>query len=123
MERRGHGVFFGRERVRRFQTACGAFLCLALWTGTVCVGAVGAVGAVGFNSGDLVRLTRSETLLFKGENYKPAPKNQEFSVLKYDPAQKLVYVPYYKEDGSVVAVTVPSEALEGVVRDGWGELV
>jgi cytochrome c5 len=73
--------------------------------------------------GELVRLNRSETLLFKGENYKPAPKSQEYTVLKYDPAQKLVYVPYFKEDGSAVAVTVPVEAVETVARDGWGELL
>ena len=85
-------------------------------------GELGAAGG-GFTPGDLVRLSRSETLLFKGENYKPAPKNQEFAVLKYDPAQKVVYVPYYKEDGSAVAVTVPAEALEPVTRDGWGEIL
>ncbi len=79
--------------------------------------------APSFNAGDWVRLNRSETLLFKGQNFMPAPKGQEFSVLKNDAAQQQVYVAYFKEDDSMVAVTLPAEALEVAPRDGWGELL
>jgi hypothetical protein len=106
------------ERVRLFLsgTAFALALCCAAnsWGRTV---------GGGFGLGDVVRLNRSETLLFKGENYKPAPKNQEFTVLKQDSVQKLVYVAYYKEDGSAIAVSLPSDSLEAVPADGWSEVV
>jgi hypothetical protein len=79
--------------------------------------------AASFAEGDLVRLTRSETLLFKGKNFQGAPKGQEFSVLKYEAAGSLVYVPYYKEDGSLVAVTLPAEALELSPPDAWSDML
>jgi hypothetical protein len=76
-----------------------------------------------FTPGDKVRLTRSETLLFKGENFLGAPKGQEFSVLKQDAAQNQVYVGFHKPDGSLIAVTLPADALETSPPDGWSDLL
>jgi len=82
-----------------------------------------AAQATGFSAGELVRLTRSETLMFNNEKFLGAPKGQEFSVLKHDAAQGLVYVAFYKEDGSLVAVTLPADALEASPPDGWSDLL
>ncbi len=76
-----------------------------------------------FEAGDLVRLTRSETLLFKGDNFLGAPKGQEFSVLKDDAAQALVFVSFFKEDGTLIAVTLPADALEPTSPDAWNDLL
>jgi hypothetical protein len=80
-------------------------------------------GAAGFTQGDVVRLTRSETLMFKGKNFLGAPKGQEFRVLKHDAVQKLVFVSFYKEDGTLIAVTLPAEALESSPPDAWTDLL
>ena len=79
--------------------------------------------AAGFAPGDCVRLTKGETLLFKGEKFQPAGKGQEFTVLKHDAAQHLVFVSYLKEDASVVAVTLPDDALEPSPASAWNDLV
>lgn len=81
------------------------------------------VEAAGFAKGEFVRLTRSETLLFKGENFLGAPKGQEFSVLQHDAAHGLVYVSFYKEDGTLIAVTLPADALEASPPDAWSDLL
>ncbi|MDB6153472.1 MAG: hypothetical protein JWL90_1925 [Chthoniobacteraceae bacterium] len=87
------------------------------------LGLVAAIQAavVAFKVGDLVRLTRSETLLFKGETFLGAPKGQEFNVLKQDAAQ--VYVSFFKADGTQIAVTVPADALESVPPNAWNDLL
>ena len=72
----------------------------------------------GFGAGDLVRLRRNETLLFKGESFLPAPKGQEFTVFKQEPGKE-VYVAFIQKDGSVIAVTLPEAALEAVAPDTW----
>ncbi|MEY2597747.1 MAG: hypothetical protein RLZZ142_6 [Verrucomicrobiota bacterium] len=69
--------------------------------------------------GDVVRLARNETLLFKGEHFLPAPKGQEFTVFKQDAAKKTVYVAFIQKDGGVIAVTLPEEAVEAVPPDAW----
>jgi cytochrome c5 len=79
--------------------------------------------AAGFARGDAVRLTRSETLLFKGENFLGAPKGQEFTVLQPDAAKRLVYVAFYKADGTLIAVTLPADALEASPPDAWRDLL
>ena len=84
--------------------ACGAALCAAT-----------------FVEGDVVRLNRSETLLFNGEKFLGAPKGQEFTVLKRDP--RAVQVAFYQEDGSPIAVTLPAEALEPGPPDAWADLL
>ena len=67
--------------------------------------------------GDPVRVTRSEMLLFQGKNLAGAAKGQEFTLLKHDPAKKQVFVSFMKDDGTLVAATLPDEAVEpGVVR-------
>jgi len=80
-----------------------------------------AVGAIA--PGDSVRLTRSETLLFKGQNLVGAPKGQEFVVLKPEFAQGVVYVSFIKEDGTLVAATLPADALESAPANGWTDLL
>lgn len=75
-----------------------------------------------FAPGDSVVLTRSETLLFNGKNFLGAPKGQEFMVLKVDIA-KGTFVSYVKEDGSQVAVTLPTDALQAAPSDGWNDLL
>ena len=79
--------------------------------------------AAGFAPGDGVRLTKGEMLLFKGEKFQPAGKGQEFTVLKHDPAQHLVFVSYLKEDASLIAVTLPDDALEPGPPNAWADLV
>jgi len=67
--------------------------------------------------GDPVRATRSEMLLFQGKNLAGAAKGQEFTLLKHDAAKKQVFVSFMKDDGTLVAATLPDEAVEpGVVR-------
>ena len=67
--------------------------------------------------GDPVRVTRSEMLLFQGKNLAGAAKGQEFTLLKHDAAKKQVFVSFMKYDGTLVAATLPDEAVEpGVVR-------
>src|SRR3954454_19831433 len=79
--------------------------------------------AATFGAGDTVRLTRSETLLFKGENFLGAPKGQEFNVLQQDASRGLVYVSFFKADGTQIAVTLPADALEAAPPDAWKDLV
>src|SRR5215212_10191204 len=79
--------------------------------------------AATFGAGDTVRLTRSETLLFKGENFLGAPKGQEFNVLQHDASRGLVYVGFYKPDGTQIAVTLPADALQLSPADGWNDLL
>jgi hypothetical protein len=83
---------------------------------------ISAVVAV-FAPGDSVRLTRSETLLFKGQNLLGAPKGQEFVVLKDNFAQGLVFVSFVKEDGTMIAATLPADALESAPLNGWADLL
>ena len=67
--------------------------------------------------GDPVRVTRSEMLLFQGKNLAGAATGQEFTLLKHDAAKKQVFVSFMKDDGTLVAATLPDEAVEpGVVR-------
>ena len=80
-------------------------------------------GAAIFGIGDSVRLTRSETLLFKGENFLGAPKGQEFNVLQQDASRGLVYVSFFKADGTQIAVTLPADALEAAPPDAWKDLL
>lgn len=78
--------------------------------------------AVSFAPGDSVRLTRSETLLFEGKNFLGAPKGQEFSVVRSELGGR-VSVAYCKDDGSLIAVVLPAEALEPSPPDAWADLL
>ncbi len=62
-------------------------------------------------------------LLFKGENFQPAAKGQEFTVLKHDTAAHRVFVSYLKDDDSLVAVSLPAEVLEPAPPNAWTDLV
>ncbi len=73
--------------------------------------------------GELVRLTRGESLLFQGKELASVPKGEEFSVLKHDSVKKVLFVEYYKDDGTLVAVTAPAESFEAVAPDGWTDLL
>jgi hypothetical protein len=91
-----------------------AALLLCALTGTA---------AAAFLQGDVVRLTRSETLMFNGKNFLGAPKGQEFRVLKHDAARGQVFVAFYKDDGTLIAVSLPAEALETSPPDPWMDLL
>jgi len=82
-----------------------------------------ALPAGAFVPGELVRATRSEMLQFQGKDFLASAKGQEFSVLQHDAVRGLVFVPFVKPDGSMVAVTVPPDTLEAVPRDGWLDLL
>lgn len=73
--------------------------------------------------GELVRLTRGESLQFQGKELASVPKGEEFSVLKHDTVKKLLFVEYYKDDGTLIAVTAPAESFEAVPPDGWTDLL
>ena len=79
--------------------------------------------AATFSSGETVRVTKSEMLLFKGENFQPAAKGQEFTVLKYEAATRRVFVSYLKDDDTLVAVTLPAEVVEPSPPGAWAAMV
>ena len=79
--------------------------------------------AATFSPRDTVRVTKGEMLLFNGENFQPAAKGQEFTVLKHDPATHRVFVSYLKDDDSLIAVTLPDEVLEPAPANAWADLV
>lgn len=79
--------------------------------------------AVVYTSGDLVRLARKETLQHNKEPFLAAPKGQEFTVLKHEPAKQLVYLAFVQKEGGVIAVTLPEDSLELVTPDGWMLLI
>ena len=73
--------------------------------------------------GDGVRVTRSEMLLFEGKNFLGAPKGQEFTLLKHDAPQKRVFVSYLKDNGTLVAVALPDDAVEPMAPTAAQDLV
>lgn len=79
--------------------------------------------AAAFVPGELVRTTRGEMLQFQGKDFVSSAKGQEFPVLQHDTARGVVFVPFVKPDGSMVAVTLPPAILEAVPRDGWQDLL
>jgi hypothetical protein len=83
--------------------------------------AVPAVSAL--MRGELVRLTRSETLKYEGKNFLGAPKGQEFTLLKNDPLMGTAHVAFVKEDGSAIAVSLPADALEASPPTPWTDLL
>jgi hypothetical protein len=111
------GIFFSfRSPLSGLRSLlAGLLFVIAPWA------ALAAVGAIA--PGDSVRLTRSETLLFKGQNLAGVPKGQEFVVLKPEFAQGVVYVSFVKEDGTLIAATLPADALESAPPNGWTDLV
>jgi hypothetical protein len=96
-------------------------MLLAGAMGLVSFGLEASLHAV-FAPGDLVRLTRNESLLFKGEHFLGAPKGQEFTVFKQERSRAPVFVAFIQPDSTVIAVTLPEEALERVPADAWGYL-
>src|SRR5688572_7607886 len=82
-----------------------------------------AVPAGAFVPGELVRATRGEMLQYQGKDFVGSAKGQEFPVLQHDIARGLVYVPFVKPDGTMVAVTLPPDVLEAAPRDGWLDLL
>lgn len=101
-----------------------ARLCCALVVGFA-LSAASALAAASrtFSPGDPVQLSRSESLLLEGKYFVGAPKGQEFTVLQHDLRRGLVFLPYVKEDGAVVALSVPPEALEPSPPDAWADLL
>jgi hypothetical protein len=76
-----------------------------------------------FGRGEVVRLSRSEMLMFKGQDFTGGAKGQEFTILKSEPGEAVVYVSFYKQDGTLIAVTLPAIALEPLPPSGWNDLV
>ena len=95
--------------VRRFSVSVGFAGWIFLKAGLLAI----------FVPGDLVRLTRNESLLFKGEYFLGAPKGQEFTVFKQERPKAPVFVAFIQPDASVIAVTLPEDALEVVPPDAW----
>ncbi|MEQ1852436.1 MAG: cytochrome c, partial [Chthoniobacteraceae bacterium] len=62
--------------------------------------------------GEPVRVTRSEMLMFQGKNFVGAAKGQELTLLKHEAIQKRVYLSFLKDDDTLVAVTLPEDAVE-----------
>jgi hypothetical protein len=62
--------------------------------------------------GDPVKVTQGEMLVFQGKNFIGAAKGQEFTLLKHDAAQKRVYVSFMKDDGTLIALTLPADVVE-----------
>lgn len=73
--------------------------------------------------GDPVCVTRSEMLLFQGKNLAGAAKKQEFTLLKHDAAKKQVFVSFMKDDGTLIAATLPEDAVEPGVPRATSDLV
>ena len=65
-----------------------------------------------FVVGDPVRVTHSEMLFFQGKNLAGAAKGQEFTLLRHDAAKKQILVSFMKEDGTLIAASLPDEAAE-----------
>ena len=63
-----------------------------------------------FSRGDIVRLTRRETLQFNGKNLVTVRKGGEFAVLTQDAAR--LYVEFYKDDGTLIAASLAKNAVE-----------
>lgn len=77
----------------------------------------------GYARGDLVRLKRGETLMFQGKEMYSAAKDQEFTVLKDDAVKRAVYVEYYQEDGTLIAVSGAAELFEPSPATAWNDLL
>ena len=82
-----------------------------------------ASAAPALSRGELVRLTRSETLKYEGKNFLGAPKGQEFTLLKQDTLMGSAQVAFVKEDGSAIAVSLPADALEASPPTPWTDLL
>ncbi|MEO6786249.1 MAG: hypothetical protein ABI318_08970, partial [Chthoniobacteraceae bacterium] len=76
-----------------------------------------------FVVGDPVRVTHGEMLLFQGKNLVGAAKGQEFMLLKHDAARKQVFVSFLKDDNTLIAVTLPDDAVEPAAPHASLELV
>jgi predicted DNA-binding protein len=81
-----------------------------------------AQAAQSWAKGDLVRTQRGEMLQFKGEDLVPAGKGQEFTVLAHESVRGVVYVGYTKEDGTLIAASLPADIVVPAPRDGWQDL-
>jgi mono/diheme cytochrome c family protein len=79
--------------------------------------------ALTVSPGEIVRVSKGEMLQFQGKNFLPAPKGQEFTVLQYQPAQNIAYVAFFKEDGSLIAVSLPANAVEAAPPNAWTDLL
>ncbi|MGV3532833.1 MAG: hypothetical protein ACO1QR_10725, partial [Chthoniobacteraceae bacterium] len=99
------------------------FLCTFIASLALACGAASAAPSLIFSKGDPVQLTRSESLLLDGKYYAGGPKGQELVVLQHDQRRGIVFVPFVKDDGAVVALSVPSDALEPSPPDAWSDLL
>ena len=91
-------------------TRCVAFL--AMLSAAFAVQGIVRAATPAFVTGDPVRATHSEMLVFQGKNFSRAAKGQEFTLLKHDAVKKQVYVSFLRDDGTFIALTLPDEAVE-----------
>lgn len=73
--------------------------------------------------GEFVRVTRGEMLTFEGKNLAGSAKGQDFPLLKHDAAGRRVFVAYMKDDGTLVAATLPDDSVEPGPPNGPRDLV
>jgi hypothetical protein len=71
--------------------------------------------------GEPVRLIRGETLMLEGKKFAQASKGQEFTLVKRDPGT--AFVAFMKEDGTTVALAIPTDAIESVPPAAWEDLL
>ena len=90
------------SRFARFAAAAASFVALAFVR----------AATPGFVVGDPVRVTHGEMLVFQGKNFLGAAKGQEFTLLKHDASRKQVFVSFLKEDNTLIALSLPAEAVE-----------
>ena len=77
--------------------------------------------AAGLTRGDVVKLKRGETLMLNGKKFQQASKGQEFTVVKTDLTN--VFVAYMKDDGTLVAPSIPTENVDPITPDGWTDIM
>jgi len=99
------------------------FHCTLIASLALACGVASAAPPQFFSKGHPVQLTRSESLMLDGRYHAGGPKGQEFIVLQHDQRRGIVFVPFVKDDGSVIALSVPSDALEPSPQDAWSDLL
>ena len=94
-----------------FSTAAARPAIIAMLAVTLGTPGISRAAAPAFVVGDPVRVTHSEMLVFQGKNFLRAAKGQDFTLLKHDAVRKIVFVSFLKDDNTVIALTLPEEAV------------
>ena len=89
----------------------GAAMRLTMLTTLAAMPGIGEAAPV-LTVGEPVRAMHSEMLAFQGKNISRAGKGQEFTLLKHDASRKQVFVSFLKDDNTMIAVSLPADAVE-----------